>query len=85
MKNYKEAIFCYTQEISNSEEKNVKNYNNRAFCLAKLDKFADAIQDYSKVIEIEPKNTHALHNRGICLQRVASYKRVSLLDDCVGH
>ena len=62
--------------------------NNRAYCLAKLERFSEAIDDYSHVIDIEPTNSHALHNRGLSLDKLgrheeamADFKKVLDLED----
>ena len=50
------AIKDYSCEIqygvfdSNGKSNNIKAFNNRAYCLAKLGKYKDAIIDYSNVI-----------------------------------
>ena len=59
-----------TQKISTSH---VKAFNNRAYCLAKLGRYEEAIVDYTTVIQHEDTNIHALHNRGISYERLARY------------
>ena len=51
----------------------VKAFNNRAYCLAKLGRYEEAIVDYTTVIQQEDTNIHALHNRGISYERLARY------------
>jgi len=36
---------------------------HRAYCLAKLGRFSEALLDYDAVLELEPGNAHAAHNR----------------------
>lgn len=59
---------------ANGKSVNIKAFNNRAYCLAKLGKYKDAIIDYSNVIQQDKTNIHALHNRGISYERLARYK-----------
>jgi hypothetical protein len=46
----------------------------RAYSWAKLERYAEAAEDYSKVIEMDPTNAHAYHNRGI------SYDKLGFVD-----
>lgn len=73
---YEEAIEDYSLELSYGPERNIKAFNNRAYCYAKLGMFEEAIEDYSQVIEIDSKNIHALHNRGISFERIGEYNAV---------
>ena len=50
MEKYEEAIQAYTDEIELLPD-NAKALNNRAFCLAKLDMYEQAVMDYSLVLE----------------------------------
>ena len=50
MGKYEEAIQAYTEEIDFSPD-NAKALNNRAFCLAKLGMYEQAVMDYSLVLE----------------------------------
>ena len=43
---------------------------NRAFCFAKIGNFKEAIDDYTKVLEKDKNNTHALYNRAITLDKM---------------
>lgn len=54
----------YTAAIGASPA-NVRLYTNRAYCLAKVALYEEAVADYDRVVQLEPGNTHALHNRGI--------------------
>jgi tetratricopeptide (TPR) repeat protein len=75
------AIKDYTNEIKygpvdhqTGRSTNIKAYNNRAYCLAKLGNYQEAILDYTTVIQQDKHNIHALHNRGISYERCAKYK-----------
>lgn len=77
MERFSQAIIDYTKEIELSSldeggrSTNIKAFNNRAYCLAKLGRYKDAIVDYSYVIGMDATNVHALHNRGISYERLA--------------
>ena len=45
------AIGDYSQALR-VDPLNIKAFNNRAYCFAKLERFDEAIQDYSSVIDI---------------------------------
>lgn len=76
LERFKEAIDDYSNELQYGPPQNVKAFNNRAYCFAKLDQYENAIKDYSNVIECDQKNIHALHNRGISFERLRKYKNV---------
>lgn len=65
MEDYSAAVQVYSKEIELSLN-SCSGYNKRAFCLAKLGRYAEAICDYTKSTELEKNNSHAFHNRGIC-------------------
>ena len=70
MDQFENAIEDYTFEIKYGQANNVKAFNNRAYCYAKLGHYEDAIQDYTTVLEIDEHSIHALHNRGISYERL---------------
>jgi len=76
LEKHSEAIDDYTKELEFAESKAEisRILNNRAYCLAKTELFEKAIEDYSIVLENDPENIHAFHNRGI------SYERIGELD-----
>lgn len=45
------AISDYTQALR-VDSLNIKAFNNRAYCFAKLERFEEAVRDYSAVIDI---------------------------------
>jgi tetratricopeptide (TPR) repeat protein len=71
LENFEAAIIDYTNELTYSSNQNMKALNNRAYCFAKLGKYEQAITDYTRVLNIDPNNIHALHNRGISHERLA--------------
>ena len=44
------AVEDYTSELKYGPSNNIKAFNNRAYCFAKLGKYQEAIKDYSRVI-----------------------------------
>ena len=53
-----------------------KSINNRAYCYAKLKLYNEAVADYTKALELDTNNIHALHNRGICYERLGLFRNV---------
>ena len=51
---------------------------NRAFCFAKLGNYQSAIDDYTKILEKDENNTHALYNRAISLDKMGRIKEAIL-------
>jgi tetratricopeptide (TPR) repeat protein len=74
IKDYSNEIKFGTETQENGKQTNIKAFNNRAYCLAKLSRYQDAIKDYSVVLKQDRKNIHALHNRGISYERLGKYK-----------
>ena len=52
----------------------MRGYNNRAYCYAKLDRYRDAIDDYTTVIGLDSCNSHAYHNRGVSYDKMGLYE-----------
>ena len=50
-------------------------YRARAEAYCELGQYERAIQDYSKVIEINPKAAHLYHNRGIAYQELGNEEK----------
>lgn len=50
MENFEKAIEDYTAELKYGPQNNLKAFNNRAYCYAKLSHYSEAIKDYSRVI-----------------------------------
>lgn len=46
----------------------------RAYCLAKLGRYKEAIADYDAVIALDPNNVHAYHNRGISFDKLGHFE-----------
>ena len=62
MSNYEGAARDYNEALQRGEC-NVRTYTNFAFCLAKLGYYAEAVRAYDSVLELDPANENALHNR----------------------
>ena len=73
LERFEAAIDDYSNEVKFGAQNNVKAFNNRAYCFAKLGHYHQAITDYTKVLEIDLSNIHALHNRGISFERLGHY------------
>lgn len=64
---------------------------NRAYALARLARYQEAIVDYTSIIALEPLNSHAYHNRGISHDKlgqqssaISDFSMVLELDATVG-
>ena len=75
LKDYKKAIQDYTTEILKSKAVTPRTYNNRAYCYTKLEKYVEAIADYTKTIEMDSANLHAIHNRGLSYMKIQEYEK----------
>jgi tetratricopeptide (TPR) repeat protein len=73
LERYEEAVSAYTNELE--IKKSTKSLNNRAFCYSKTGKLAEAIADYTEVLEMDEKNIHGLHNRGLLYKKVGQYHK----------
>ena len=50
-----------------------KAHFNRGFAYDKIGDYDLAIKDYTRALEIDPKNAYAYYNRGISLDRKNDY------------
>lgn len=71
LERYEASIEDYSNEIKYGPPNNIKAFNNRAYCYAKLGQYQEAIRDYTRVIQLDGENIHALHNRGISYERLS--------------
>jgi len=69
IKDYQNEINHGPVDPKSGKSTNIKAFNNRAYCMAKLGRYREAIIDYSSVIQQDASNVHALHNRGISYER----------------
>jgi tetratricopeptide (TPR) repeat protein len=76
MENYTKAIEDYNFILSSQID--IKTLINRAFCFAKINQYEKSIMDYSKILEIENKNIHALYNRALSYEKSNKFKEVML-------
>jgi tetratricopeptide (TPR) repeat protein/S1-C subfamily serine protease len=71
MKNYKAALISLNTAISQAKEDNKKYdlddfiYTMRGEMLGELKRYEEAINDFTKVIEINPQSVYAYYNRGL--------------------
>ena len=52
------------------EPNNIRTLNNRGYSYARLNRFEEAIEDYSEAIRLDPNNSHSYHNRGILYEKL---------------
>ena len=71
---FKEAIQLLDKAIL-KDENFLGAYINRGADKSELGEYVSAIEDYKKVIEIDPKNTLALYNIGNNYKRCKNYKK----------
>jgi len=60
---FKSGIGCYDESLKLEEY--AGSYNNRGIAYAKLNKYEQAIEDFSKAIELDPDFAEAYNNRGL--------------------
>ena len=60
--------------VSCSSDNDAEAYNNRAVAKERTGDYKDAIADYDKAIEINPKFAEAYYNRGIAKESTGDYK-----------
>lgn len=73
-KDYEEAVDWYTKAIRLSSGQFWWDYNNRATALQALSRHAAALDDISKVIELNPKQAGAYYTSGILLLKLERYQ-----------
>ena len=52
-----------------------KAFFNRGFAHDKLNRFDEAILDYTRAIQIDPNNAYTYYNKGISLDRKGDYDK----------
>jgi tetratricopeptide (TPR) repeat protein len=67
------GMLLYLGCATTSEEKNVTEFNKQGFDYAKQGQYDQAISDFSKALEINPRNTEAYYNRGIAYYNQGRY------------
>nr|CAB3267510.1 protein unc-45 homolog B-like [Phallusia mammillata] len=72
---YVEAAKCYSDAISQCEDKNEKlvYYKNRAACYLKLDRYQEAVDDSTKALTISGSDTKALFRRVQSLEKLGQF------------
>jgi len=50
------------------------SYNGRGLVWDKLVKYDEAYADFSRAIDLEPKNPVFIHNRACCLRNMGKYE-----------
>jgi tetratricopeptide (TPR) repeat protein len=76
-RNYEAAITAYTlsieQAIASNDERIAENYYGRAWNYDALKRHEDAVEDYTKAIEINPNYHAAYFNRAIQYSKLEKY------------
>ena len=72
-----EISFLPEQEAQEHVLALAKLHNARAYCFARCEDFAAAVGDYTRALEIDPRNAHALHNRAISHDRLGNAHRAA--------
>ena len=63
----------YANEILKLNPNSVDGYWYRAYALAEIEKYYDAIADYSKAIELGDRDTNTFNNRGFAKHNLGDY------------
>ena len=50
-------------------------YNNRGLAYSELEKYPEAIADFTKAIKLDPKDADAYYNRGIAYKALGKTKK----------
>jgi Flp pilus assembly protein TadD len=66
-------LSCATPEKKQSDSRDPKFYNNRGIAYAEKGQYDQAISDFSKAIEINPRYGKAYNNRGIVYRLTGRY------------
>jgi len=69
------AVLDYERALAGGNSGPVQLHTNRAFCLAKMGRYPEALESYGLVLRADPTNVYALHNR--CSPQLI-YKRMYL-------
>jgi len=91
-KNYKQSIYEYNNAIKLSENCSIKSgqyiqyFAGRGYSFVKINKFDEAISDYTIYLKERPDDSAVLTNRGVCYQKkgskdlaIADWKKAALL------
>ena len=76
---YDEALIDLTKAISLARKPTFRFYANRAFVLVKMNRFNDALKDYTRAIELNQESAEVYYNRGNLYARLGFY--VEALND----
>jgi Tfp pilus assembly protein PilF len=68
-------LSCATTEQKPSESRNPKFYNNRGIAYGEKGQYDQAISDFNKAIEINPRYVKAYNNRGIIYRLKGQYEQ----------
>ena len=83
LNDYEGAARDYNEALQRGEC-NVRTYTNFAFCLAKLGYYAEAVRAYDSVLELDPANENALHNRWAEGPPCSAHNARQQQEECLG-
>ena len=64
------------------EPNNIRTLNNRGYSYARLNRFQEAIEDYTLAIQLDPNNGHSYHNRGILYEKLNQHEKAQTDLEC---
>jgi len=70
---FKSGIECY--DVSLKLKECAEAYSNRGIAYAKLNKYEQAIEDFSKAIELNPDDAEAYYNRGLAYAKLNEHEQ----------
>lgn len=73
--NYQAAIEALNQAIQQEVEQSDRAYYLRGISHLKLGELDQAVEDYTKVIELDPENLRAYYDRGIANTQLGNYEQ----------
>jgi len=71
-------LSCATTQQKQLKSREAEGYNNRGFAYCEIGQYDQAISDFSKAIEIDPRLAHAYNNRGAAFLYKAQYDQAIL-------
>ncbi|KAK9837165.1 hypothetical protein WJX81_007626 [Elliptochloris bilobata] len=73
LREFGRAAADYERALATGNPRAPQLHINRAYCLAKVGRYSEALQSYNVVLQADPTNTNALHNRGISYDKLGRF------------
>ena len=70
------AIVYYTMAIE-EESGRLGNYISRGIVYARMDRFAEALEDFNEAVRLAPSDYLVYYNRGLCLTEMGRYREAA--------